>query len=500
MIRALSVWYLFGTLLVGLNAFAQAAQAPANAPFPAYRHAEMETRLQAEGELPREPSPARELAALDRATTAVRARDAAGLAAAARDFVIHAGGAAAGWNKAATAWAGLSRSWRTYGGHRDDRRDRREAALMAQKALRESAYSLYAAYRSTSDRSEAGRILIAFGTVQDTLEEYVDAELALSAALAVKEDGGVRDRLLRIRGEYGFKIVDIRHDRDRGGPPRLPGTDCRGGEEAPARHRGLCRPQAQPRGPSDGTAGRHRMHRQSRAWRGVHARRPRGSAGHRRQDRRPGGARCAGAGPSGPGPFPVGTLRAPGSGTHGLSPDYRERERGRTEPSAHHPRQPGGRGHARTYRQEPSPLRLKGIAEDLVEHLWQGTLPIENTRNREVVTAVSIGLPDTRTQTRVYVLAATVTELRIHSYSGAVQWFVVSDIRLLALRGADGLSVFARSLSSAEPLAGVTLFLQARNEDTLASLTTDVHGRQAGDGAASSSRTRAVRWTVSPGR
>ena len=147
--------------MVGLNAF---AQAPANAPFPAYRHAEMETRLQAEGELPREPAPARELAALDRATTAVRARDAAGLAAAARDLVIHAGGAAAGWNKAAAAWAGLSRSWRIYGGSRDDRRDRRDAARKAREALRQAAYSWYAGYRSTSDPSRAGRILIAFGT------------------------------------------------------------------------------------------------------------------------------------------------------------------------------------------------------------------------------------------------------------------------------------------------------------------------------------------------
>ena len=120
---------------------------------------------------------------------------------------------------------------------------------------------------------------------------------------------------------------------------------------------------------------------------------------------------------------------------------------------------------------------LKEIAEDLGEQLWQGTLPIENTRNREVVTAVSMDSLIPERKPGVYVLAATVTELRIHSYSGAVQWFVVSDIGLLALRGADRLSVFARSLSSAEPLAGVTLFLQARNEDTLASLTTDVHGR-----------------------
>ena len=101
MTRALPVSYLLGALLVGVHAFAQA-----ELNVPAHRHAEMEKRFQTEGELPREPSPARELAALVRAKAAVRARDAAELARAARDLVIHAEAAATGWSKAAAAWGG----------------------------------------------------------------------------------------------------------------------------------------------------------------------------------------------------------------------------------------------------------------------------------------------------------------------------------------------------------------------------------------------------------
>lgn len=215
MIRVLSVSYLLGALLVCADALAQARTVT---PFPVYRHAEMERRFQAEGKLPGEPSRSEERAALLRAGMAVRARDAAGLTAAARDLVVHASETTAGWNKAAAAWIGLSRSWRAYGDGRDNRRDRRNARLMARRALREAAYSLYAADRSTSHPLHAGRSLIAFGTVQETVEEHVSAELALSAALSAMEDFGARDRLERVREKHGFRIAGIRQDRDRGDP------------------------------------------------------------------------------------------------------------------------------------------------------------------------------------------------------------------------------------------------------------------------------------------
>lgn len=121
---------------------------------------------------------------------------------------------------------------------------------------------------------------------------------------------------------------------------------------------------------------------------------------------------------------------------------------------------------------------LRDIAEGLGEELWRGTLSIANVRNREVTTAVSVGAMIPERKPGVYVLAATTEWMRNSRYrKRAVQWFVISDIGLLTMRGAVGLTVFARSLSTAEPMTGVHLLLQARNEDTLATLTTDAQGR-----------------------
>ena len=61
--------------------------------------------------------------------------------------------------------------------------------------------------------------------------------------------------------------------------------------------------------------------------------------------------------------------------------------------------------------------------------------------------------------------------------SRATQWLVVSDIGLSTYSGEDGLSVFVRSLDSAEPLSGVALTLIARNNEVLGEAVTDGSGR-----------------------
>ena len=59
----------------------------------------------------------------------------------------------------------------------------------------------------------------------------------------------------------------------------------------------------------------------------------------------------------------------------------------------------------------------------------------------------------------------------------ATQWFVVSDIGLSTYTGQDGLNVFARSLGTAKPIAGVELTLLARNNEILGTAKTDAEGR-----------------------
>ena len=52
-----------------------------------------------------------------------------------------------------------------------------------------------------------------------------------------------------------------------------------------------------------------------------------------------------------------------------------------------------------------------------------------------------------------------------------------SDISLTTFQGANGLTVFARSYASAKPLRGVKLTLVARDNNVLATVTTDSDGR-----------------------
>ena len=58
----------------------------------------------------------------------------------------------------------------------------------------------------------------------------------------------------------------------------------------------------------------------------------------------------------------------------------------------------------------------------------------------------------------------------------ATQWFIVSDLGLTTLSGHDGVHVIVRSLSTAEPVAGVKLQLIAVNNEILGEAVTDDAG------------------------
>ncbi|MEO8559508.1 MAG: alpha-2-macroglobulin, partial [Rhodospirillales bacterium] len=57
------------------------------------------------------------------------------------------------------------------------------------------------------------------------------------------------------------------------------------------------------------------------------------------------------------------------------------------------------------------------------------------------------------------------------------QWVIDSDTGLTTFQGSDGMHVFARSLQTAQPMAGVTLTLIAKNNEELSRATTDAQGR-----------------------
>ena len=79
-----------------------------------------------------------------------------------------------------------------------------------------------------------------------------------------------------------------------------------------------------------------------------------------------------------------------------------------------------------------------------------------------------------RTRPRPKALTATTKAIPIGM---AAQWVIDSDIALTTFQGANGLTVFARSYASAEPMSGVKLTLVARNNNILPTVTTDSDGR-----------------------
>jgi uncharacterized protein YfaS (alpha-2-macroglobulin family) len=123
---------------------------------------------------------------------------------------------------------------------------------------------------------------------------------------------------------------------------------------------------------------------------------------------------------------------------------------------------------------------LSEIENDLGEPVWKGEIDIRSELNAEVTTSFPVDEALPEREPGVYVLSATPKGEQTEYWSAkATQWFVVSDIGLSTYTGADGLTVFARSLATAEPIAGAELTLLARNNEILGTATTDASGQAA---------------------
>ena len=117
------------------------------------------------------------------------------------------------------------------------------------------------------------------------------------------------------------------------------------------------------------------------------------------------------------------------------------------------------------------------IGQDVGAPVWQGAIDISSELNREVTTSIPVDTLLPERQPGVYVLTATPLGDKSESWDArATQWFVISDIGLTTFAGTDGLSVFLRSLDTAEPLSDVSLTLLARNNEVLGEAVTDASG------------------------
>ncbi len=111
--------------------------------------------------------------------------------------------------------------------------------------------------------------------------------------------------------------------------------------------------------------------------------------------------------------------------------------------------------------------------------VWTGTVEVANVQNGTVTTLIPVNDVLKGKPPGAYVLIASDANKKKsddndYDYSPiAAQWVIDSDIAITTFQGADGLTVFARSYAIAKPLGGVKLTLVARNNNLLATASTD---------------------------
>lgn len=118
------------------------------------------------------------------------------------------------------------------------------------------------------------------------------------------------------------------------------------------------------------------------------------------------------------------------------------------------------------------------IENEIGELVWQGGIDIKTELNKDVVTSFPVDEALPQRKPGIYVLTAVPPNTAPDNWdSRATQWFLVSDTGITTYAGTDGLNVFVRALGSAKPLDGVALQLLAKNNEVLATATTDSEGR-----------------------
>ncbi len=126
-----------------------------------------------------------------------------------------------------------------------------------------------------------------------------------------------------------------------------------------------------------------------------------------------------------------------------------------------------------------SPWRAQAIKTQDGELIWEGKMAVKGERNKEAVTGLPIRQLIPQPKPGLYAVMVDPVDVPedVKPYNKATQWLMISDLGLTTTRGADGINVFARSLASAKPVAGLDVTLLARNNSDLAHAITDAEGR-----------------------
>jgi uncharacterized protein YfaS (alpha-2-macroglobulin family) len=140
-------------------------------------------------------------------------------------------------------------------------------------------------------------------------------------------------------------------------------------------------------------------------------------------------------------------------------------------------------------KQDTGRWSLESMVERTARPVWSGTMDVQGARNTTVHTAFPLTTAIGPREPGAYlIVAADTADLtprtkdtkflwqRTEDYEFAAQWVIVTDIALTTVTATDGLHVFARSLATARPIAGVGLDLLATDQQILGHQVTGADG------------------------
>ena len=128
------------------------------------------------------------------------------------------------------------------------------------------------------------------------------------------------------------------------------------------------------------------------------------------------------------------------------------------------------------FKRQLYPYEAEEIAQERGALAWSGSMDVALVRNEEATTLFPASDVIETVEPGVYVLTAQPDEATDRSGPMATQWFVISALGLSTFSADGTVDVFARSLTTGEPIEGAALELLAKNDEVLATARTDGEG------------------------
>jgi len=116
------------------------------------------------------------------------------------------------------------------------------------------------------------------------------------------------------------------------------------------------------------------------------------------------------------------------------------------------------------------------FAREVGEEVWTGTGEVNQDLNQDMTTRLPMGDVVATLTPGIYALQAGIKGADPYDNPPATQWFVITDLGITTISGADGLHVFVRALSDAGAKEGVAVELVSNANVVLGTTVTNAQG------------------------